>query len=79
MKVHELARELGLTSKELIDRLEAMKVSVRNHMSVLDADTVARLRRGAAAPAASPAGTPPPSPEPARGPGRAVADDKVRQ
>jgi translation initiation factor IF-2 len=76
VKVHELARELGLTSKELIDRLEAMKVSVRNHMSVLDDGTVARLRRTAGSPGASAA---PSAPEPARGPARVVADDKVRQ
>jgi len=75
VKVHELARELGLTSKELIDRLEALKVSVRNHMSVLDADTVARVRRAVAA-SAAPGAT---APEPARGPARVVADDKVRQ
>ncbi len=45
MKVHELARELGLTSKELIEKLEAMKVPVRNHMSPLDDEVVDRLRR----------------------------------
>jgi translation initiation factor IF-2 len=78
VKVHELARELGLTSKELIDRLEALKVSVRNHMSVLDDDTVARVRRAVVSGAAA-AGTPSSSPEPARGPARVVADDKVRQ
>jgi translation initiation factor IF-2 len=81
VKVHELARELGLTSKELIDRLETMKISVRNHMSVLDADTVARVRRTVAASgsAAGGAGVAPSGPEPARGPARVVADDKVRQ
>jgi translation initiation factor IF-2 len=78
VKVHELARELGLTSKELIDRLEALKVSVRNHMSVLDADTEARVRRAVAA-GASAAGAQAQGPEPARGPARVVADDKVRQ
>ena len=78
MKVHELARELGLTSKELIDRLEALKVSVRNHMSVLDDDTVARVRRAVAA-SGTPVGASASSPEPARGPARVVADDKVRQ
>ena len=76
MKVHELARELGLTSKELIDRLEALKVSVRNHMAVLDDETVARVRRAVAGAGSSSAGS---APEPARGPARVVADDKVRQ
>ncbi|HLW58967.1 MAG TPA: translation initiation factor IF-2 [bacterium] len=45
MKVHELARELGLTSKELIAKLEALKVPVRNHMSVLDDSVVEHLRK----------------------------------
>jgi hypothetical protein len=58
VKVHELARELGLTSKELIERLETMKVSVRNHMSTLDPDIVARVRKAAASPGATaPAGS----------------------
>ncbi len=87
MKVHELARELGLTSKELIERLEAMKVPVRNHMSVLDDATVARIRKGtpAAPQAISPAGTPvvapgtPAAPELPRGPARSVDEQKIKQ
>jgi len=84
VKVHELARELGLTSKELIERLEAMKVSVRNHMSMLNDETVARVRKGvAAAPAAlSMAGTPvsaPAMPELPRGTATPVDEEKVKQ
>ena len=84
MKVHELARELGLTSKDLIEKLEAMKVPVRNHMSVLDDQVVARLRRaqaggrdlssgGASGPGAPAAGGP------SRGKATAVDAEKVRQ
>ncbi|HEX4836627.1 MAG TPA: translation initiation factor IF-2 [bacterium] len=86
MKVHELARELGLTSKELIERLEAMKVAVRNHMTVLDSDTVARVRKAAsaAAEAIAPSG---PSvsaptivvPESPRGTATRVDEEKIRQ
>jgi translation initiation factor IF-2 len=84
MKVHELARELGLTSRELIERLEAMKVPVRNHMSPLPDDVVARVRGSvASAPqAVSPAGSPvqaPGQPEPPRGTARAVDEEKIRQ
>ncbi len=83
MKVHELARELGLTSKELIGRLEAMKVPVRNHMSILDAETVARVRKvPAAAPEAGAPGAAAPAPampEPPRGPATSVAEDKIKQ
>ena len=85
MKVHELARELGLTSKELIERLEAMKVSVRNHMSTLDPDIVARVRKGAAAPGATaPAGSASAGPAAAfpdspRGAATKVDEEKIRQ
>jgi translation initiation factor IF-2 len=87
VKVHELARELGLTSKELIERLEAMKIPVRNHMSVLDDAAVARIRKEApAAPQAiSLAGTPvmapgtPDVPEPPRGPAKSVDEQKIKQ
>src|SRR3990172_7289724 len=61
MRVHELAKDLGLSSKELIDLLARLKVSVKSHSSSLDESTVRRAReqvaaRGgkAAAPAAPP-------------------------
>jgi translation initiation factor IF-2 len=85
VKVHELARELGLTSKELIERLEAMKVPVRNHMMTLDADTVARVRKGVgaaqeAAPAALfHAGQAATMSESQRGTATAVDEEKIKQ
>ncbi len=85
MKVHELARELSLTSKELIDRLEAMKVPVRNHMSPLGDDVVARVRRGAAAAAdvLPPAGAAAPfsmtAADVPRGTAKSVDEEKIRQ
>src|SRR5438309_1450322 len=86
VKVHELARELGLTSKELIERLEAMKVPVRNHMSVLDDEVVERVRRGVAGlkESASHAGAPGGGPgipgrEAPRGPSTSVDAEKVKQ
>ncbi len=84
MKVHELARELGLTSKDLIEKLEAMKVPVRNHMSILDDQTVARVRRAQAggrdAPSGSASGpSAPAAGAPARGKATAVDAEKVRQ
>ncbi|HEY3249176.1 MAG TPA: translation initiation factor IF-2 [bacterium] len=56
MRVHELAKELGLSSKALMDTLAAMKVSVKSHSSSLDDVTVDRIRRqvkGKAQPAAA--------------------------
>jgi len=94
VKVHELARELGLTSKELIERLEAIKVPVRNHMSALDDATVARVRQSvvaapeAIATARSPVSAPDaaahtagPSamPEAPRGTARPVDEEKIKQ
>ena len=79
LKVYELAGELGLTSKELISRLEAMKVPVRNHMSALDDATVARVRR-AASTSADGAGAGPSGPlEARRGPAKAVDEEKIKQ
>jgi translation initiation factor IF-2 len=48
VKVHELARELGLTSKDLIAKLESMNVPVRNHMAALDDQVVERVRKASA-------------------------------
>jgi len=85
VKVHELARELGLTSKELIGRLEAMKVPVRNHMSILDDAVVGRVRHAAAGAkgqvpssgGAAAAGAP--GRESPRGKATSVDAEKVRQ
>ena len=40
MRVHELAKELGLDSKELVRKLQAMNFPVKSHMSAIDSDTV---------------------------------------
>ena len=39
IRVHQLAKDLGITSKELIDKLHSLKVDVKGHMSALDDDT----------------------------------------
>lgn len=43
-KVYELAKELDLTSKEIIEKLNQMGVSVTSHMSALDDDIVAKIQ-----------------------------------
>jgi len=85
VKVHELARELGLTSKDVIEKLEAMKVPVRNHMSLLEPEVVERLRKSLTSAKAASAGTPA-SPSAAaqvreapRGTATSVDAEKVRQ
>lgn len=37
MRVHELAKELGMTSKDLIARIQELGGEVKNHMSIVDA------------------------------------------
>src|SRR5207247_1020702 len=43
MRVFELAKQLGTTSKHLIDDLKTMGVTVTNHMAALDEATVAQV------------------------------------
>ena len=43
-KVFELAREMGVPSKELVSRASAMGIDVKNHMSVLSEQDAAKLR-----------------------------------
>lgn len=62
MRVHELAKELGLNSKDLLDQLTAMGAQPKNHMSALDADVVERVRASVKKPADA---TTPSSPAPA--------------
>ena len=45
VRVHKLAKELGLTSKELMDKLHALKVDAKGHMSSLEDDVVEIVRR----------------------------------
>ncbi len=45
MRVHELAKELGLSSKALLDLLAGLKIPVKSHSSTLDDAVIERLRR----------------------------------
>ncbi|MGB2705593.1 MAG: translation initiation factor IF-2 N-terminal domain-containing protein, partial [Candidatus Omnitrophota bacterium] len=44
IRVHKLAKELGLTSKDLIEKLKALGVKVKGHMSALDEETAEIMR-----------------------------------
>ncbi len=44
VKVYELAKELGIDSISLLDRLKDLNIKVKNHMSELAADEVAAAR-----------------------------------
>ena len=45
MRVHEYAKKVNKSSREVIDELDKMKVDVKNHMSVLDSDVTSKLDR----------------------------------
>lgn len=42
-RVHEYARTVRKTSKEVIEELGKMKISVTNHMSIIDGETISKL------------------------------------
>ena len=46
MRVHELAKELGMDNKELMDVLIKKNVDVKSHMSSLGDETVDEMRKG---------------------------------
>ena len=45
MKVHELAKELNLPSKDLVERLNNMGYSIKSHLSTLEDSEVAEIRK----------------------------------
>lgn len=44
VRVHELAREMGLNSKEMIAQLEKIGIKVKNHFSTLEEEEVRRIK-----------------------------------
>lgn len=44
IRVHALAKEIGITSKELILKLNEMQISVKNHMSTLESADEEKIR-----------------------------------
>jgi len=45
MRVHELAKEFGMTSKELLDHLSRLKIPAKNHASTLVEAYVDKIRK----------------------------------
>ncbi len=43
MKIHELAKKLGLTSKEIIEKAIKLGIDVKNHMSSIEEDSVSKI------------------------------------
>ena len=55
MRVFELAKQLGIPSKDLVSDLKGIGVTVSNHMAALEDDTVAKILAKAAGKAKKPA------------------------
>ena len=45
VRVHELAKELGMENKELVDLLQKKNVVVKNHMNTLEEEVASEIRR----------------------------------
>ena len=45
IRVHELAKEFDMTSKELLDRLAEMKIPAKSHASILQDAYVQKVRK----------------------------------
>ncbi len=45
MRVHELAKEFGMSSKELLDKLQDLKIPAKNHASTLVEAYVDKIRK----------------------------------
>ena len=48
MRVYELAKELGTTSKDLLAKLETLGIEVKNHVSVVSDEVVEQIKTGKA-------------------------------
>lgn len=59
IRVHKLAKELGLSSKELLEMLHDLKVEAKGHMSALDDETAEIIRHEAKKPLKSEEKKPP--------------------
>ncbi|MCW3043901.1 MAG: translation initiation factor [Actinobacteria bacterium] len=68
MRVHQIAKELGLASKDAVDMLTKLGVDVRNHASTIEDADAAKLRglvrNGSATTAAATPSAPAPAPAP---------------
>jgi translation initiation factor IF-2 len=68
MRVHQIAKELGLASKDAVDMLTKLGVDVRNHASTIEDADAAKLRglvrNGSATAAAATPSAPAPAPAP---------------
>ena len=46
IKIHEIAKELGLTSKQIIEKAQSLGIEVSSHMSSVDDSQASKIRNG---------------------------------
>jgi len=46
IKIHEIAKELNLNSKEVLKKAEELGIAVKSHLSAVDEETAKRLKKG---------------------------------
>ena len=44
VRVYELAKDLNMTNRELLDKIRDLDIEVNSHMSSLDEDEVANIK-----------------------------------
>jgi translation initiation factor IF-2 len=44
-RVYEVAKDMGLSNKELVDKIRGLGIEIKNHMSALEPDDVLRVKR----------------------------------
>jgi len=76
MRVHELAKELKVSSKDLIEKLKGLKIDAKSHMSVLTEENVRALKEkmGSRSGAKASVGTEKGPEKPVEGKGRASSE-----
>ena len=45
IKIHELAKEIGLTSKEIIEKALKLGIEAKSHMSVVEDSDVEKIKK----------------------------------
>jgi len=77
IRVHELAKDMNMSSKELLDKLQSLGLNMKNHMSTIPSSEVNRIKNmvlniGKPQPVVIPS-------KPAKGPGQPVQPEGKKQ
>ena len=46
IRVYELARDLNMNNKELLEKIAAMDIAIKSHMSSLEEEVVSKIKSG---------------------------------